>query len=496
MAQNRQGFTRREFVQTAIGSSLALGGSGLGTALAADAKPNVIFILADDMGYADVSCFGRRDYQTPNIDRLAKEGLKLPQSYANSANCSPTRFGLITGRYQQRLAGGLWEPLTLAAEKDVGLPPTHPTLPSLFKGLGYGTTLVGKWHLGTLPKFGPLKSGYDHYFGILGGEADYFKHGPKDEGPLYEDDVTIDKVGYLTNLLADRAIETISAHAKSKQPFFMSLHFTAPHYPWEGPADEAAAKQVHHLDHWDGGTIKIYGSMVQSLDANIGRVLKALEANKIAGNTIVVFTSDNGGERFSDMWPFIGKKGELLEGGIRVPNIMRWPGKIKAGSVSEQVNISMDWLPTLLAAAGGAPDPAYPSDGENLLPVFMGKAPAHERKLYWRFRVGSQRAIRDGNWKYVRLWGNEYLFDVGTDQRERANLKNSHQEVLARLKKDWETWNGTMLPELGGPVPFRQTGDRVADRPALTNPQGAPAAAPAPAAVPAPAATPTPAAPH
>jgi arylsulfatase A-like enzyme len=210
--------------------------------------------------------------------------------------------------------------------------------------------------------------------------------------------------------------------------------------------------------------------MVQSLDANIGRVLQALDASGLAGSTIVVFTSDNGGERFSNTWPFSGMKEELLEGGLRVPSIVRWPGRIAAGAVSEQVMATMDWMPTLLAAAGTSPDVALPSDGVDLGSIVTGRAAPHPRKLYWRYHAGSQRAIRDGNWKYLRIAGNEFLFDVVNDPRERANLKDRESEVFARLKGDWEAWNETMLPERPRPVRYGNTGSAVADRYGVTNP--------------------------
>ena len=191
--------------------------------------------------------------------------------------------------------------INLKSPKGAGLPPSHPTLASLLKKAGYGTTLVGKWHLGFLPDFSPLKSGYDHFFGIWGGVADYFNHGSKSERPLYEQEVPVDRVGYMTNLLGDRAVQTVEGYARAKQPFLISLHFTAPHWPWEGPHDEAESKRIgDRIRHYDGGSRKTYREMVQSLDANIGRVLQALDVAGLTDNTIVIFTSDNGGERFSD----------------------------------------------------------------------------------------------------------------------------------------------------------------------------------------------------
>lgn len=475
--------SRRRFVQTTAMSSLALAGIGFGRASRAQSpKPNIVFIMADDLGYADVSCYGQRDYTTPNVDRLAIEGLRFTQGYANSAVCSATRTALATGRYQYRLPVGLEEPINASSPRNIGLPPSHPTLPSLLKKAGYSTALVGKWHLGFLPDFSPLKSGYDQFFGIFGGAADYFNHGADalrtgaESSQLHEQEVPIERHGYMTNLLGDRAAQTVEGFAKSKEPFLLSLHFTAPHWPWEGPDDEAESKRIRNIFHRDGGTQKTYAIMVQSLDVNIGRVLQTLDASGLAGNTIVVFTSDNGGERFSKTWPFSGMKTELLEGGIRVPTIVRWPGRIAAGSVSEQVTITMDWVPTLLAAAGTAPDAAYPSDGENLGPIMTGRAAPHSRRLYWRYKAGSQRAIRDGDWKYLRIAGNEFLFDVVKDPRERGNLKDRQKDVFDRLKTDWETWNDTMLPERPRPAAYSNPGNFLADHYGVINP--APAAPP------------------
>jgi arylsulfatase A-like enzyme len=469
--------SRRDLIAGAAGT-LALASAG--RAAAQVGKPNIVFILADDLGYADVSCYGQRDYTTPNIDRLALEGMRFTQAYANSSVCSATRTALITGRYQYRLPVGLEEPVNATTPRNVGLPPSHPTLPSLLRNAGYRTALVGKWHLGSLPDFSPNKSGYEHFFGIFAGAADYFNHGADasrsgvNAGRLYEEEVPVERHGYMTNLLGDRAVQTIEGHAASKEPFLLSLHFTAPHWPWEGPDDEIESKRIRDITHRDGGTQKTYGRMVQSLDANIGRVLQALDVHGLSENTIVVFTSDNGGERFSKTWPFTGMKQELLEGGLRIPAIARWPGHIAAGSVSDQAMITMDWVPTLLAAAGTRPDSAYPSDGEDLAPALAGAAP-HPRKFYWRYKAGSQRAIRDADWKYLRIAGNEFLFDVVQDPRERANLKDRYKDVFGRLKGDWEAWNATMLEERPRPATYGQPGNLTADHYGVVNP---PVAAP------------------
>ena len=413
-------------------------------------QPNILFILADDLGYADLSCYGRRDFTTPNLDRIAADGMRFTQAYANSAVCTASRVALITGRYQYRLAVGLEEPLSSRIPRKLGLPPDHPTLPSILKKAGYRSALIGKWHLGSLPDFGPLQSGYDHFYGFRAGVLDYFTHkyGPPstDTEDLWEDDVKIRQSGYLTDLLGNRAVDIVNAYAKSGQSFLVSLHFNAPHWPWEAPGDETESQRLESLFHFDGGTQRTYQRMIQQMDLQVGRVLEALDTSGVAENTIVIFTSDNGGERYSDTWPFTGRKTKLLEGGLRIPAAVRWPARIAPGSVSDQVMISMDWLPTLLAAAGTAPDPACPPDGIDLLPWLTQGATPVPRKLCWRYKYADQQAARDGDWKYLKILDNTFLFDVVEDPMERANLKERHREVYDRLVAQWNEWNATMLP--------------------------------------------------
>jgi arylsulfatase A-like enzyme len=231
--------TRRTLLRNAAVGTLAVASGARNLFGQTRGKPpNIVLILADDLGYADVACYGRPDLKTPNIDRIAATGVRFLQAYANSAVCSATRTALITGRYQYRLRIGLEEPL--AGNPEVGLPPEHPTLASLLKKIGYGTTLIGKWHLGVLPKFGPLKSGYDHFYGFRGGALDYYMHtGTDHRDDLWDDDLQIDQMGYLTDLLGTRAVDVVSGYGKSGQPFLLSLHFNAPHWPWEAPGDQA-----------------------------------------------------------------------------------------------------------------------------------------------------------------------------------------------------------------------------------------------------------------
>lgn len=442
--------SRRSLLASAAAAGLGASLSPLARA-ALDSKkaPHIIWIMADDLGFADTGITGLRGMQTPNIDRIAHEGLFLRQSYSNSAVCSATRTGLITGRYQYRLRVGLDEPL--GRNPDVGLDPSHPTLPSMLRKQGYRTALVGKWHLGEGKDFGPLHSGYDRFYGILKGGTDYFRHQPGTlvdgvGSALLDGEKPADDVGYLTELLGKRAVQELESAHKDKVPLFLSLHFTAPHWPWEGAEDTAISDSLKSLQHYDGGNLAAYHRLLKGLDAAVGQVLKKLDQLGMAKDTLVIFTSDNGGERFSDTWPFIGAKTELLEGGIRVPFFIRWPGHIQAGGRSEQVNISMDWVPTLLAAAGTVPDAAYPSDGQNLLEVITGKAAPHARQLYWRYKAAEQAAFRDGDWKYLKLGKAEWLFNLAEDEHERANYAQKEAARFAAMKQGWAAWNATMLP--------------------------------------------------
>jgi arylsulfatase A-like enzyme len=419
---------------------------------AAERRPSFLFIMADDMGWADIGCYGREDVATPNLDRLAREGIKFDHAYANSPVCSPTRVGLITGRYQYRLRTGLDEPL---ANETLGLEPGTPTLPGQLKAAGYQTSLLGKWHMGVKDPHNPLRHGYDHFWGIRGGGVDYFTHDIRRSGAggkageaiadLWDGNVRVEATGYFTDLLGEHAAREIVRMSKDPRPFLLSLHFTAPHWPWEGPGDKAEAGKIASAMHFDGGNIATYRSMIESLDQNVGRALAALQESGRAEDTIVVFTSDNGGERFAKTWPFNGMKGEVLEGGIRTPLLVRWPGRISRGATSDQTAISMDWVPTFLDAAGVPSDKRAPTDGISLLPALLDSRVV-ERDLYWRYKANSQAAIRRGPWKFLRINGTEYLFDVVADPQERGNLSAHHPERFASLKAAWERWNAGMLP--------------------------------------------------
>jgi len=414
-------------------------------------RPNFIFIMADDLGYADLGCYGGRTKCSPNLDRMAKEGLRFTQGYANSSVCSPTRFALMTGRWQHRLRGGADEPIRSGparGDPTLGLPPAHPTLPSLLRDAGYATALVGKWHLGFPPHFGPLKSGYQEFFGSLSGGFDYFTHldtaGIHD---LWEGERESHQKGYLTDLFTDRAVEFVKRFGVKggrKEPFFLSLHYNAPHWPWETRDDEAEAERIEKIFHFDGGSVSTYLTMIRQMDEGIGRVLTALKSAKVDRNTIVVFTSDNGGERYSDTWPLVGKKMDLLEGGIRVPYIVRWPAKVKPGGVTMQQAVTMDWVPTFLDAAGVSADKSYPLDGISLLNVLKSPKTTVARDLYWKMLFRKQKAMRSGDWKYLSVEGDEFLYNLALDERERANYGKRDARRLAEMRARYQAWDDAL----------------------------------------------------
>ena len=411
-------------------------------------RPNIIFIVADDLGYADLGCYGGRAPVSPVLDRLAADGIKFTQGYSNSPVCSPTRFAMITGRYQYRLRGAAEEPINSKSRGSatLGLPVEHPTLPSLLQASGYRTALIGKWHLGYPPHFGPLRSGYEEFFGPMSGGVDYFTHcastGAHD---LWEGEEERVEPGYLTDLLSQRSVAYVDRMAQQDAPFFLSLHYTAPHWPWETRDDEALAQEVKdNLFHLHGGNIHSYRRMIHHMDEGIGQIVDALRRNGQGDNTLLVFTSDNGGERFSDNWPLVGGKMDLTEGGIRVPWIAHWPAQIAARGVSEQHCMTMDWSATMLDAAGVAAASGYPLDGISLLPVLRDNPPPFARPLYWRMNHRGQRALRDGDWKYLRVDGNDYLFNIPADERERANHAAREPQRLEAMRAAWEAWNATM----------------------------------------------------
>ncbi len=438
--------SRRDFLGVAAGAAAA----ALATprATRAQQRPNILFILADDLGYGDLSCYGRPDYDTPVLDRLATQGMKFMSAYAAAPVCTPTRCAFITGRYPQRFAVGLEEPLTVRSPA-VGLPASEPTIGSRLRAAGYETALIGKWHLGWRPEYRPNRHGFDEFFGSLSGALDYFTHIAPDAGEpalpdLWENDGRVAMSGYLTDLFSDRAVEFVTR--QRSKPFYLSLHYTAPHSPWEGPADRATADHAQHGagPMTNGGSLGAYAAMMRSMDEGIGRVLAALRRARLERDTLVIFTSDNGGERYSFHWPFSFQKLYLFEGGIRVPAIVRWPGVVPAGTVTEQAAITMDWTATILAVAGAAPDAAQPLDGESLLPVLTRERELYERAFFWRTRT--RGAARVGHWKYVQEGDDEHLYDLAVDLGEKTDLKARDAAAFAETKARYSAWTAQMLP--------------------------------------------------
>ena len=430
-------------------------------------RPNLIFILADDMGWGDLGCYGSLHIRTPNLDRMAAGGVRFTHAYSASPWCSPARIGLYTGKNPGRFEAGLEEPLATRSETN-GIPPGHPTLPSLLRGAGYRTAMFGKWHCGWLPWFSPLKIGFETFFGNLDGAMDYFTHidtlGLPD---LYEGETPIGMDGYYTDLITDRAVDYIKNTAGTDQ-FYMQVNYNSPHWPWEGRGDRDVANRIaadyasrnvpFPMFHFDGGSLAKYGELVEAMDEGIGRILDMLDETGRAGDTLICFASDNGGERYSFMWPFVGEKGDVTEGGIRVPFIARWPAAFDAGQCCDGYSIFMDWTATFLDAGGTAPDPAFPIDGRSLLPWLVEGEPHPQHDLMWR--ISSQGALRRGPMKYLvnhrpsAFMGNwptlpgtrHMLFDLSGDGREAANLARHNPEELRALQNAYETVAAALLP--------------------------------------------------
>jgi arylsulfatase A-like enzyme len=416
---------------------------------AAQTRPNIIYIMADDLGYADLSGYGRKDYTTPNLDELAKQGVRFINAYAAAPLCTPSRASFMTGRYPARTPVGLREPLDwINKDSSVGLTPDQTSIATLLKKNNYETYLVGKWHLGFAPAFSPRKNGFDEFFGFHGGAIDYISHtDPQGNNDLYENEKPVKVKGYMTDILLEKAIDIISRHHDN--PFFLSLMFNAPHWPWQGPGDKVYPAGD---DNWKkGGSPAIFAAMMKSLDDAIGTIIKTLDDAGLSNNTVVIFTSDNGGERFSSMGKFSGGKPILKEGGIRVPAIIRWPGIIPAGSTTEQAAITMDWSATILALANTKPDKKFPLDGINLMPFITGMKRPVSRTFYWRVsQRNQQKAMRDGFWKFLKDENGEYLFDLFYDGAEKNDLKIREKEIFEKLKQKYSEWEKTVLD----PVPL------------------------------------------
>jgi arylsulfatase A-like enzyme len=426
--------------------------SALGRQVARRA-PNVVLIVVDDLGYGDLGCYGSKDIRTPAIDRLAKEGVRLTDFYANSAMCSPTRAALLTGRYPQR-TGFDWA--IGYGERGRGLPATETSLPRMMREAGYRTAFFGKWHLGYDDRYSATAHGFDEFFGILAADIDYYGHKEATGEPgLYEGTKLVEKPGYMTDLIAERSLEFIDKNAA--KPFFLEVAFNAPHYPFQAPGKPDDVRTLRTYGP-NVGTRADYIQMVEYMDRRIGEIVHSLEDHRLASSTLLVFVDDNGGDRLSSNAPLAGGKATLLEGGIRVPCIIRWPGVIPAGSVSHQVTMTMDLTAIILSACGAKPPAGRVLDGEDLLPILSGKAAERERTVFWRIRhpaaPAAQKAVRRGKWKYLTEGRIHLLFDLEVDPGEKHDVAGEHPEILAELKQavaDWEK----QVPPPRGVVPLR-----------------------------------------
>lgn len=422
-------------------------------------KPNIIFILVDDLGYGDLGCMGGPDIKTPHIDRLAAEGVKFSDFYANAPVCTPTRAGFMTGRWQQRIGlefafgyqveqsrrvNGAWVP-----EPDMhglGLPLGEVTIADRLKAAGYATGAFGKWHLGYRDEYNPTKRGFDEYFGELLGHADFYQHKYFDGTPALRDGLKpVKRDGYFTDLVNERAVKFVRDHAR--HPFFLYVPHLAVHAPFQPP--DAPATPFVTRESMLRGSREIYRAMLERVDRGVGEILAELDRQGIAENTLVVFSSDNGGERWSRMTPLFHHKATLWEGGIRVPCLMRWPAKLPRGKTTAQPAITMDLHATFLALAGVAAPKEKPLDGIDLLPLITAApgAPLRERTFFWRMDRSNrkQRAIREGDWKYLND-GNtmDLLFNLTADIGERTNLNYLRPEITDRLKKKLAAWEAEM----------------------------------------------------
>ena len=400
-------------------------------------RPNVVLIITDDVGYGDIGSYGAPDIRTPNIDGLARDGIRLTDFYANGPLCTPTRAALVSGRYQQR------EPLEHALARPgaptgmQGLVARGTSLPQLLKDAGYATGLVGKWHLGYAPEHSPGAHGFDMFFGFKTGYIDYYTHTDSGGDPdLFENDTQVEASGYMTDLITERSVAFIEE--KAAGPFFLEVAYNAGHWPYQPPGrPEPSRDNARHLYAYDPetSTRADYVAMMERADEGVGTILATLERLGLAESTLVIFTNDNGGEWLSRNAPLFHRKWTLWEGGIRVPTIVRWPGRIPAGRVSDQVGITMDLSATILAATGTPLPPAAGWDGMDLLPILEGRAPEVERTLFWRTAVGgqSQKAVRSGDWKLLVDGTHVLLFDVRADIGERNDLAAQRSDVVQRL---------------------------------------------------------------
>jgi arylsulfatase A-like enzyme len=404
-------------------------------------RPNVLVILADDLGYGDLGCYGAKDLRTPRLDQLAAEGQRFSHFCANSSVCSPTRAALLTGRYPELV--GVPGVIRTHAEDSWGyLAPNAVLLPQPLKAAGYHTAIVGKWHLGLTAPNTPNDRGFDEFHGFLGDMMDsYTTHRRHDVNYLRHNRETIDPPGHATELFSDWACDYLRQRAGQKQPFFLYLAYNAPHGPLEPPAEWYArvkAREPNMSDKRAG-----LAALIEQMDAGIGRVLDTLQSAGLDQNTLVIFSSDNGGDKISDASNGATRdyKGSMYEGGLRVPTFARWPGHVRAGSQCDARAVTMDLFPTVLAAAG-ASAPA-PIDGVNLLPLLEGSTTSlAPRDLFFIRREGgvpfggkTSDALVRGRWKLLQNtpFTPQELYDLEADPLETTNLVDKEKSVFREL---------------------------------------------------------------
>jgi arylsulfatase A-like enzyme len=459
--QTRRQFLRRACLATASTAvpSLFAGPDVSAQAQRRRKRPNIIFILADDLGYGDLGCYGRRDIKTPVIDGIAAEGVKFTQYYSNGPECSPTRTAFLTGRYQQRVGGlecaigngnvGRYDDaIRLRETNDLGLPVEETSIARMLKDAGYATAITGKWHLGYEPKFAPHLHGFDHAFYAIGGGMDYFHYiDTVASYYLFQNGKPIRREGYFTDLTTDEAVKFIDKHAD--ESFFLYVPYTAPHSPFQGPDDYKPDPLPLNSPLWNQGKAPpdVYIAMIEHMDKCVGRILKALDKNNLAENTVVIFSSDNGGTGSARNAPLSKAKGTTFEGGIRVPAVASWPGVIPKGLVSDQACITLDFSASIVRIAGAKVPPGREFDGIDVLKLIETGQPPQKRTLFWRGRRGqrTRKAVRDGDLKYISETdgkkSEEYLFDLKSDVSESHDLLAKRPGDTSRLKAllaDWE----------------------------------------------------------
>ena len=449
----------------AISATIGLLGSGCPATGAAvpPERPNVVFILSDDLGYGDLGCYGSRSIRTPAIDRLAAEGVRLTHFYSNGPDCSPTRAGFLTGRYQHRVGGlecaigiggvGRYDDAArLAKTHQLGLPVTETSIARMLKDTGYDTGIIGKWHLGYEPEFSPNRHGFDYAFYVLGGGVDYFYHCEPNGNPVLRlNEQPIRRSGYFTDLVTDEAIRFI--HREADKPFFLYVPYTAPHTPYQGPGDASPQPLPENSELYDQGkgSAKTYRAIVERLDEGVGRIVTALKEKELLDRTLVVFASDNGATQSGSTGGLSGFKGQTFEGGIRVPGIVRWPGGgIPRGVVSDQASMTMDFSASIVRVAGAhAPRPL---DGFDIVGHLQSGVPSVDRTLFWRGRRGVRTwsAVRAGALKYVRLIDGsktqEHLFDLARDPAETSDLLAQRPGEVQRLEALLAAWEQEVKP--------------------------------------------------